>query len=188
MKNDVIEVKVKGIIPTTRGCAVFLGNDQKIFTIYVDHSVGQAIAMFIQDTPKERPLTHDLIASIFMGLGVRVKHIVVNELKSNTYFARLILHQENELGKKIIEVDARPSDSIALALQQKCPIYCAKEVFDEVEDMTEVLKQMNENAAQKGTAEFPFVEESEEEEGEEGEEGDEGPGPGGKGGPKGKKG
>src|SRR4029077_19100895 len=79
MKNDVIEVKVKGIIPTSRGCAVFLGNDDKIFTIYVDHSVGQAIAMFIQDTPKERPLTHDLIASIFVGLGVRVNHIVVNE-------------------------------------------------------------------------------------------------------------
>lgn len=181
MKNDVIEVKVKGIVPTSRGCAVFLGNDDKIFTIYVDHSVGQAIAMFIQDTPKERPLTHDLIASIFVGLGVKVNYIVVNDLKSNTYFARLILQQENELGKKIIEIDARPSDCIALALQQKCPIYCARPVFDEVEDMTEVLKQMNESTA-KGENPFELGEEGEEEEG--GEEGEEGGEKGGGGKPK----
>ena len=180
MKNDIIEVKVKGIIPTSRGCAVFLGNDDKIFTIYVDHSVGQAIAMFIQDTPKERPLTHDLIASIFMGLGVRVNYVIINELKTNTYFARLILQQENELGKKIIEIDARPSDSIALALQQKCSIYCAREVFDEVEDMTEVLRQMNETAAQKGGQENLFNLDTEEEEDEGGEEGK---GGGEKGGP-----
>ena len=187
MKNDVVEVKVKGIIPTSRGCAVFLGNDEKIFTIYVDHSVGQAIAMFIQDTPKERPLTHDLIASIFVGLGVRVNYIVVNDLKTNTYFARLMLQQENELGKKIIEVDARPSDCIAIALQQKCPIYCAREVFDEVEDMSEVLKQMNESS-KKGEDLFNLGGEKEEgEEGEEEEDESEEGGEGGGGKPKGKK-
>ena len=145
MKNDIIEVKVKGIIPTSRGCAVFLGNDEKIFTIYVDHSVGQAIAMFIQDTPKERPLTHDLIASIFIGLGVHVNYIVVNELKSNTYFARLILQQQNELGRKIVEIDARPSDCLALAAAQKRPIFVSSSLFEQVEDMSEVLERINEN-------------------------------------------
>ncbi len=145
MKNDVIPVQVKGVLPTPNGCAVFIGNEQKVFVIYVDHSVGAAITMFLRDTPKERPLTHDLIGNIFAGLGVVVERVVINDLKNSTYYARLILCAENELGKKILEVDARPSDSIALAVQQKSPIYVAQKVFAVVEDMSEVLKRMNQD-------------------------------------------
>jgi bifunctional DNase/RNase len=142
MNNAVTEVQVKGVLPTTNGCAVFIGNDEKIFVIYVDHSVGAAITMFMRGTPKERPLTHDLIASIFPGLGVRIDRIIINDLKNSTYYARLILNVENELGKKILEIDARPSDSIAMAVQAKSPIYVANKVFEEVDDMSEVLKRM----------------------------------------------
>ena len=148
MKNDVVEVQVKGVLPTTNGCAVFVGNDEKTFVIYVDHSVGAAITMFLRSTPKERPLTHDLIGHIFTGLGVHVERVVVNDLKNSTYFARLILHAENELGKKILEIDARPSDCIALAVQQKSPIFVANKVFSAVEDMTEVLKRMNQEGGE----------------------------------------
>jgi len=144
MKNGVIPIQVLGVIPTSRGCAIFIGNEEKTFTIYVELSVGQAIAMFMQGTPKERPLTHDMIGHIFKGLGVSVEKIIINDLKSGTYFARLILKQENELGKKLIEVDARPSDCLALAIQAKAPIFVSKAVFDEVEDMSEVLKKLNE--------------------------------------------
>ena len=143
MKNGVIPVQVIGVIPTNRGCAVFVGNDEKTFTIYVESSVGQAIAMFLQGAAKERPLTHDLVGHILSGLGVSVQRVIINDLKNGTYFARLILKQENELGQKIIEVDARPSDSIALAIQAKAPLFVARAVFDEVEDMTEVLKKLN---------------------------------------------
>jgi bifunctional DNase/RNase len=143
MKNSVIEIQVRGVLPTANGCAVFLGNDQKVFVIYVDHSVGGAITMFLRNTPKERPLTHDLIGHIFAGLGVRVERIIINDLKSGTYFARLILRAENELGTKIVEIDARPSDCIALAVQQKSPVYVSEKVFAAVEDMSEVLKRMN---------------------------------------------
>ncbi len=143
MKNDLVQIQVKGVLPTPNGCAVFIGNDEKTFVIYVDHSVGAAITMFLRNTHKERPLTHDLIGSIFTGLGVRVDRIVINDLKNSTYFARLMLTAENELGKKILEIDARPSDCIALAVQQKSPIFCAGKVFAAVEDMTEVLKRMN---------------------------------------------
>ena len=152
MKNDVVEVQVKGVLPTTNGCAVFVGNDEKTFVIYVDHSVGAAITMFLRSTPKERPLTHDLIGHIFTGLGVKVERVVVNDLKNSTYFARLILHAENELGKKILEIDARPSDCIALAVQQKSPIFVANKVFSVVEDMTEVLKRMNQEGGEGFTA------------------------------------
>jgi bifunctional DNase/RNase len=143
MKNERVEVHVRSVLPISNGCAVFIGNDEKVFIIYVDQSVGAAIAMFMRGTVKERPLTHDLLANVFAGLGVKMQCIVINDLKNGTYFARMFLIQENELGKKLLEIDARPSDSIAMAIQQKCPIYVAKHVFDQVEDMSEVLNKMN---------------------------------------------
>ena len=152
MKNEIVEIQVKAVLPTTNGCAVFTGNDEKTFVIYVDHSVGAAITMFLRGTPKERPLTHDLIGHIFTGLGVKVERVIINDLKNSTYFARLILHAENELGKKILEIDARPSDCIALAVQQKSPIFVANKVFSVVEDMTEVLKRMNQEGGEGFTA------------------------------------
>ncbi len=144
MKNGVIPIRVLGVIPTNRGCAVFVGNEEKMFTIYVESSVGQAIAMFMQGTPKERPLTHDMIGHIFKGLGVSVERILINDLKNGTYFARIFLKQINELGQKIVEIDARPSDCLALAIQAKAPIFVARTVFEEVEDMSDVLKKLNE--------------------------------------------
>jgi uncharacterized protein len=152
VKNDVVEVHVRGVLPTANGCAVFIGNADKCFVIYVDHSVGAAITMFMRHTPKERPLTHDLIGHIFAGLGVKVERVIINDLKATTYFARLILKAENELGQKILEIDARPSDCIALAVQQKSPIYVTAKVFATVEDMTEVLKRMNQENTEDSSA------------------------------------
>ncbi len=142
MQNDVVAATIKGVMPTANGCAVFLGNEEKTFVIYVDHSVGNAIQMTLSGVKKDRPLTHDLIGSIFLGLGAQLDHVVVNDAREGTFFARILLHMENELGKKIVELDARPSDSIVLALQQKRPIYVARAVFDSVEDMTEILERV----------------------------------------------
>jgi bifunctional DNase/RNase len=162
MNNDVL-VRVKGLVPTQNGCGVFLGDGEKVIAIFVDHSVAAAITMFLHGIRKPRPLTHDLIASIFAGLGVKVQKIVINDLKDDTFFARLYLLQENELGRSVVEIDARPSDSIAMALQQKCPIYVARSVWEKADDMMWALEQ----AAQ---AEAEAAEEDEEE--------DEGPGEG----------
>ncbi len=140
--HDVIEVTVKGLMPTANGCAVFLGNEQKTFVIYVDPSVGSAISMTISGVKKERPLTHDLIGHIFLGFGIGLERIVINDVNDGTYFARVILQMKNELGLKILELDARPSDSIVLALQQKRPIFVARTVFDIVEDMSEILERV----------------------------------------------
>lgn len=142
MKNDVVEVGVKGVMPTANGCAIFLGNSDKTFVIYVDHNIGAAISMTINSVRKERPLTHDLIGSIFLGLGVEISRVVINDVRDGTYFARLLLTMKNELGTKLIEVDSRPSDSMVLALQQQKPILVASEVMDSVEDMTEVLERI----------------------------------------------
>ncbi|MDB6094112.1 MAG: hypothetical protein JWM32_1674 [Verrucomicrobia bacterium] len=142
MQLDVIAVTVKGVMPTANGCAVFLGNETKTFVIYVDHSVGNAIQMTLDGVKKDRPLTHDLIGSIMLGLDTKLDHVVINDAQEGTYFARIILRMENELGKKIVEIDARPSDSIVLSLQQQRPLFVFREVFEKADDYTDILEQM----------------------------------------------
>src|ERR1041385_7261322 len=152
MKNDVVPVAIRGILPANSGCAIFVGNDEKVFVIQVEHNMGAVIGMFLKDTPKERPLTHDLIANIFKGFNISVERVVITELKNSTYYARLILQQQNELGRKIVEIDARPSDCLALATAQKRPIYVSASLFEEVEDMTEILNRINENGGESESA------------------------------------
>ncbi len=151
MGKPVVEVLPRAVIPTSGGSAVFLGNQFKVFVIYVDSGVGQAITMFMRQTAKARPLTHDLMAHILTALGAKVERVIINDLQEGTYFARLILSAENELQeRKIVEIDARPSDCIALAVQQNAPIYVVQEVWSQVEDMSEILEQMSrpENSAE----------------------------------------
>jgi hypothetical protein len=148
MKNDVVPVEIRGILPANSGCAIFVGNEKKVFVIQVEHNMGAVIGMFLRDTPKERPLTHDLMNSVFKGFNISVERAVITELKNSTYFARLILQQNNELGRKIVEIDARPSDCLALATAQKKPLFVAAALFEQVEDMSEVLERINEGGAE----------------------------------------
>jgi bifunctional DNase/RNase len=138
MSKPVVEVEVRAVATTSGGCAIFLGNEDKVFVIFVEQSVGTAIAMFMQGTQKERPLTHDLLANILSAFEAKIERVIINDLKRGTYFARL--SQE----KKIIEIDSRPSDCIAMAIQQAAPIYVSRDVWDQVEDMTEALQKMQE--------------------------------------------
>ena len=148
MKNDVIPVDIRGILPANSGCAIFVGNDEKVFVIQVEHNMGAVIGMFLRDTPKERPLTHDLIASIFKGFNITVERAIITDLKNSTYFARLILQQNNELGRKILEIDARPSDCLALVTAQKRPLFVNSTLFSQVEDMSKWLEEINENGGE----------------------------------------
>jgi uncharacterized protein len=149
MSKPVVEVKVRAVAATSGGWAVFLGNEEKVFVMFVDQSVGTAITMFMQDTQKERPLTHDLVANILRALGAKIERAIVNDLRLGTYYARLVISVENESQqKKIIEIDARPSDCIAMATAEHAPIYVSLDVWDEVEDMTEALRMIQEEGSQ----------------------------------------
>lgn len=150
MSADIVDVSVKGLMPTANGCAVFIGNDDKTFVIYVDPSVGSAISMTINGVKKERPLTHDLVGNLLLGFEINLERIIINDVNEGTYFARIILHMQNELGRKFLELDARPSDSIVLALQQKRPIFVARKVFDVVEDMSEILERVLKQQKEEG--------------------------------------
>jgi bifunctional DNase/RNase len=143
--KDVIPIGIRAVIPTATGSAVFLGNDEKVFVIYMDPLVGNAISLLINGTKSERPLTHDLMGMLLTALGAKVERVVINDIKGATYYGRMIVTVENELQqRKVIELDARPSDCLAMSAQQKAPIYVTQGVWDEAEDMSEVLKKMAE--------------------------------------------
>lgn len=146
MHNNLIPIVIKGVMPTSGGCAVFLGTETKTFVIHMDPAMGNTITMHLQNVHPERPLTHDLIGTIFMGLGITLEHIIINKIKDATFFARIILTMRNELGTKVIELDARPSDAIVLALQAHKPVFISHQVLETVEDITDLLtKLMEEN-------------------------------------------
>ena len=147
MDNQVASVSVKGVMPTSSGCAVFLGNEAKTFVIYVDQGIGEAIQRAVDDVQADRPMTHDLMLTMLDGLGAEVERVVINHVDGGTFFARIILSMENELGHKIIELDARPSDSMVMALASTKPIYVAKTVIDSVDDMTEILAKILEQGS-----------------------------------------
>lgn len=148
MNRDVIEAQVRAVLPLDGSFAVFLGNEDKTFVIYVDEAVGSAISMFMRGVSKERPLTHDLLASVLMAFGAKVDRVIINNVQGSVFFARIIVSAENQLhARKVIELDARPSDSLALALQQGAPIFVAAHVWDSVEDVTDTLTEIEKRSA-----------------------------------------
>lgn len=143
MSKSVVKIEVKAVLPTNGGSAVFLGNEEKAFVIYIDDSIGAAITMAMRQVPRERPQTHELIAAMLKGLGAKVERVVINDMHEGVFFARIILSMENELHqRKIVELDARPSDSIAIATQVGAPVYVSDSVWDNVADMSEMLKRV----------------------------------------------
>jgi bifunctional DNase/RNase len=138
--NNLVEVQLKGIEASPMEYALFLGNDKKTFAIFVGPDVGANILMHEQGMKKPRPMTHDLIKSICIGLGAIIERVVINDLKDNTFFARIFIREENEIGKKIIEVDGRPSDAIALAIRFKAKMFVTQEIYNSVEDIGKFFK------------------------------------------------
>lgn len=101
----------------------------RLLPIIIGISEVTAIKMKISGIQPPRPLTHDLLRSTITKLGARLLRIVINRLEFNTFFAKLVLHTREGA---IEEVDARPSDSIALALRADAPIFVAEEVLNQV--------------------------------------------------------
>ncbi|SKA80056.1 Bifunctional nuclease [Prosthecobacter debontii] len=168
MNRDVIEIQVRAVLPLEGSFAVFLGNADKTFVIYVDESVGTAISMFMRGIAKDRPLTHDLLASVLLAFGAKVERVIINHVEGSVFHARMILSASNELHqRKLIELDARPSDSIAMAVQQGAPLFVAKSVWDSVEDVTHTLHEIEKQGLE-GTSAGADLSEDEEDEEEEG--------------------
>jgi uncharacterized protein len=94
--------------------------------IWIGHFEADAIAIPMQKVPVSRPLTHDLLRSSISALGAQLERVIISDLADETFYAKLILQQ----GGRAIEVDARPSDAIALAIRAEVPIFVEEKVLD----------------------------------------------------------
>jgi uncharacterized protein len=146
---DLVRVELIALLPTQAGCAVFLGDGSKVILIYIDPAVGLSIntAMTGQNTP--RPLTHDLYMLTLLAFGAKVTRVVINAVDGDVFYARLVLTAENEImERKIVELDARPSDCLAIAARSGSPLYVATTVWESLEDRSLFLEQMKNQAEQ----------------------------------------
>jgi bifunctional DNase/RNase len=130
MEEQWMEVKVMGIVvdPKASNPVVVLVdlNGQKALPIWIGVFEAEAISRGLQDVVTLRPMTHDLMKQILDTFQVMLARVVINELKGNTFYAKLYLNVE---GKEMV-VDSRPSDAIALAVRLKAPIYVAESVIE----------------------------------------------------------
>ena len=100
----------------------------RAFPIVIGIWEAVAIDRNIKGKKTPRPMTHDLIENVIAGLDARLERVIVNDLRDRTFFARLILRRNG----KQVEIDSRPSDAIALAVQMKAPIYVEERVLEEI--------------------------------------------------------
>ena len=124
-----VEMKIRGLMmdPVTNMPIVILKDvdGNTVLPIWVGIYEANAIALEIEKVATPRPMTHDLIKSLLLGLSTGVRKVVVNELKDDTFYALIWLERDGEM----ISVDSRPSDALALALRLDCPIFVEDDVL-----------------------------------------------------------
>jgi bifunctional DNase/RNase len=130
VESELIQVSFDKIMQTRSYTVVILAAPSKRFAIYTDPSIGRTLQMYLTGLEKPRPLTHDLMGMLLDGLNVKIMQVVINDIQDTIYFARLFLEQEIDGQQHIVEIDARPSDCITLALMKDVPVYCTQEVLD----------------------------------------------------------
>ncbi len=135
----LVEAEIWTVARTEQGNAVLvrpLGTEVAV-PIFIGQLEAQSILIGMGNVPMPRPLTHDLLLSILERLNLKINRIEITELKEGTFYAQLIV---KEKGKDII-IDSRPSDSIALAVREKCPIFIDESVIDEASVPVSVITE-----------------------------------------------
>ncbi len=132
----MVELKVLTLIVTGMGSPSFLvlqpleeavsEGKSRVVPICVGPNEALGLGAVLEDARFTRPMTHDLMLDALTNLDARVDHVLINDVKDGTFFARLCLAQHGRL----IDLDARPSDAIALALRQSCPVYIDEDVLE----------------------------------------------------------
>jgi bifunctional DNase/RNase len=131
--NDELQVEIKGLMldPSSNVPIVILRDlgSQLFLPIWIGVFEANAIALRIEGVEPPRPMTHDLLRSVLEQLGGTVEKIVISDLRESTFFA--VIHVRNH--ERRVEIDARPSDAIALALRTGSPIYVLRSVLDKAQ-------------------------------------------------------
>ena len=126
----MIEVRVAhlGLDRTTNTPVVILQekDGERVLPIWIGPAEASAIAMELAGVKFSRPLTHDLLKQVIVGLGAQLYRVLITQVKENTYFAELQIRR----GDHVVQIDARPSDSIAVALRLKAPIFTVDDLLE----------------------------------------------------------
>ncbi len=143
---DLVKVEVKKVIgPVRDTAAVLLGNDEKVFMIFVGIYEAAAIIRELRHETTERPLTHDVIRSILVGFDIEVRRVIISSIVNNVFCATLALERTASGGegglRDEVRIDLRASDSIVLALKTQADIWVSRRVFDAVEDVKSQLEE-----------------------------------------------
>jgi uncharacterized protein len=127
--TGTVETKIKTLMldPNTQSPVVILESivDKRLLPIWIDIAEARAIALEIEKVKTPRPLTHDLLRDILNRLGATLERAVITELRNSTYYALLYLRLKGQ----DLQIDARPSDAMALALKMNAPVFVASQVF-----------------------------------------------------------
>ena len=143
---------------------------ERYLPIWIGPAEADAIAVKLQGVTVPRPLTHDLLHSVIDVLGATIDYIIINDLKSDTFYAKVILNID---GGQTMEVDSRPSDALALAVRAQVPIYAEEAVLDkaailldketgkplssEMEEITGKGEKLSEDEKRKMSAFYDFI-------------------------------
>lgn len=142
----MIEMKVMGIALDTRtGSPIVVLHDKenrRALPIWIGSAEASSIIRKIENLSVTRPMTHDLIISIIEKVGYKISKVEINDVEKETYFATIFL--ENEDDGKIIEIDSRPSDAIAIAIRIDAPIYVTANVLSNGSVSTDSTKDAQE--------------------------------------------
>ena len=155
----VVEVRVHGLgtEPKTQQHVVLLRETDgtRVLPIFVGPCEAQAIARLVKKETFPRPLTHDLLAMLVEGLHAKVQRVVITELREGTYYASLLLAR----GQEMLSVDARPSDSIAVALRAEAPLYVNEDLLQSPPERPAVSDEPDEPSGPGSGPEVPLTDE-----------------------------
>ncbi len=133
---QLVPMSIKGLMldPVSNSPIVVLKDEEDKFflPIWVGIFEANAIALQLENVSTPRPMTHDLLKNMIADLDARVARVVIHDLRDSTFFAQIRLIT----GSKTLEVDARPSDAIALALRTEAPIFVAQSVLDQAQTIS----------------------------------------------------
>ncbi len=152
MKKAIVKALVLDKVSNSPVVLLGIENTNKILPIWVGPCEASVLAMVIEKVGIERPLTHDLLLNIVQALDARLEKVIIHTIKDNVFYAKLILRdlayviEEGEEDiTPFIEIDARPSDSIILALKENVPIYVTNEIINtetiELENLEETSEE-----------------------------------------------
>jgi bifunctional DNase/RNase len=148
MKNgeqDLLKVEIGGLIKDNRENPIVLlkgvENDE-VLPIWIGHAEALSIDLQLQGKSFDRPLTHDLLKTAVESLGATVVKVAVTDLKDNVFLAKIFIQR----GSEVFVLDARPSDSIALAVRTRSPIFVARTVFENHKNAVENDQDIRESS------------------------------------------